>query len=436
MMLAFFRYVLVCWDRTSWLNRHISELVKWKGVLAILSAILVPAIGWCMTMYFCSPATGRIWYFALTTNSTNQTSITVFQPISDTLRGTFRPIVLVMALLILLQLLLTLFFYVCVCYTTWMSTMNIVLKKDADDDVSNKQSSQALKRNSLCDSSMDDVMSTSSASQRNHSTYLESLRIDTTKIASIASINSLNSKNMENRPHSTVIKASVNVHEKTFENSIENEPSIIKNSRHEPKSLNIRSKAKPNQSSIVLKYENPDAIERVKESNQNAILDLNNCSSSLNAKHCPNEQKIVEVQKENTSSKKKKRKFFLPTADDYASSADIAGAHKLNIPLTEVVLCVTQKDITCTAALTSQIVCLCITSALIIYVFQVTGLKITLERYISGIYCMEIGFIMHTLVDPIVCIIFSSNYRVAAKNILQKERNNGNSVARRKGGSN
>ena len=127
----------------------------------------------------------------------------------------------------------------------------------------------------------------------------------------------------------------------------------------------------------------------------------------------------------NASSKqkrprKKKKRLVIPIAEDYKPNLPISEAHLVHIPLTSAVICVSRKDIICTASLTLQVICLLATHFLSIFTFRISGKEVTLERYLSALRTWEISLLMITMVDPLSCIIFSSSYREAAKTIFNK----------------
>ena len=119
----------------------VNDVTK-KSFVAIIVVIVVPAILWTTMMYYGSPATGNLWYFRNAINSTEKESITVFQSIPEDERHKAKPIVIAMNIVILLQLFLTLFFYIKICYDSYMSTLRVNLKRDStreekqDEDIS------------------------------------------------------------------------------------------------------------------------------------------------------------------------------------------------------------------------------------------------------------------------------------------------------------
>ena len=126
----------------------------------------------------------------------------------------------------------------------------------------------------------------------------------------------------------------------------------------------------------------------------------------------------LDVSKIKRSIKRRKRILF-PKVEDYKPVVPISGAKLVNIPLTSAVICVSRKDIICTTSLILQVICLIITYILSFNGFNISGKEVSLERYIWAIRFTELSMLMITMVDPITSMIFSSNYRSAAKSILR-----------------
>ena len=174
--------------------------------------------------------------------------------------------------------------------------------------------------------------------------------------------------------------------------------------------------------------ENPDAIFTI----SNEVIDLNDDDSKFTyldtSSHLDldssigNEDILSHIDLDNTKTKKvlkrRKRKIF-PKVNDYKPVVPISGAKLVNIPLTSAVICVSRKDIICTTSLVLQVVCLIITYILSFNGFNISGKEVPLESYIWAIRFIELSLLMITMVDPVTSMIFSSNYRIAAKNILK-----------------
>ena len=119
-------------------------------------------------------------------------------------------------------------------------------------------------------------------------------------------------------------------------------------------------------------------------------------------------------------------------AKDYKSIIPISGAKLVNVPLTKVVLCLSHQDIVCTASLTSQILCLLITHVLTVFGFRISGEIVSIDAYFASTIAFEMAFLINTMVDPIICIIFSSPYRCAASEFLKGALNKKVTKRRRK----
>ena len=111
----------------------------------------------------------------------------------------------------------------------------------------------------------------------------------------------------------------------------------------------------------------------------------------------------------------------VPKAKLSVTNAAPRGSRNLNVPMTNVVLCVSKKDIICTASLTSQLVCLAVTLLLAASSFSYgRGQIMSLDNNVNNAYSFELAMIINTIIDPMVCVIFSSNFRKAARVIRNK----------------
>ena len=383
MLLAWMRFILIC-CRNSWIYDRVSDTISKGSFFAIVAAIFVPALIWTSIVYFGSPATGIFWVFRPAHSSSYSELITVFQSIPDSERHQGKPIVIVMALLILLQLFLTIFFYIRICYDSFMSTLNVNLKRDRNHE-ERKENDFSVKKEE--NTEMENVQQNYSNSQG-------------TKIFHISGKQSSGNRNEE-------------------EPSKRRIPHILSKD-HKP--------ASPNLLHPKLNNDNADAITEwpdghitsntVTEESSNSISAVSSTDSMNINSEKESKQAMPKVKDKQKKDRKHKNKFFLPTANDYKNFGPVSGAYKINIPLTKVVLCVSQRDIVCTASLTCQIICLILTHVLMVYSFTTSGKKISLSRYESSTICIEIALIINGLVDSLVSLLFSSNFREAAFKIV------------------
>ena len=166
------------------------------------------------------------------------------------------------------------------------------------------------------------------------------------------------------------------------------------------------------------------SIERM-TSNQNVYSTDDPCAITAipdDIVCCSPQLNITEDTQNEIRCTRKTRVILLPTAEDYNNSSSVTGVHKFPVPLTKVVLCLSNSDISCSISLTLQLTCLCITHVLTVFTFLISGQEVSLERYMLSCYSLEAALLINTMVDPIVCIIFSSNYRNAAKTIMTLRR--------------
>ena len=103
------------------------------------------------------------------------------------------------------------------------------------------------------------------------------------------------------------------------------------------------------------------------------------------------------------------------------------GDHVVNIPVANVLLCISRKDVICTLGLTCQIVSLIVTFILTVFGFKISGKIVNVYEMFRGGYYLEAALIINSVVDPIVCVVFSSSFRDAFKRMVR----NSSSIIRR-----
>ena len=484
-MLALVRYVTICTDRTTFLSRNIRETQSTETFLCILVSVLLPAIAWTGALYVGSPATGKMFYFMPTTNSTDPKSITASQNIKEIERGSGRPLVILLASVLAIQLLLTLIISVRICYVSYKSTLSVVLKKgnSMNDNLPNiaKQNEGYLlsKRDGKKDqSSMDKKLYNKHQNKKgnlfnqqlrecdpnancNLKESIECVTIDPNDYATDdQDAITVTSDDMVRRiPHSNSTEDVQNESRSTRKTSaillptaedLDNSTSgtmvykinVCIKKQNDGTGLN-QNEGSRHQSpkdktlDIIHHTKNSEPIQqKIHESDPNENCNLNTSNQNDYATDDPDE--ITAIPDDivcstpqlnstyDTQNKvkctRKTRVILLPTAEDYNQSAYVTGLHKFPVPLTKVVLCLSDSDITCSISLTLQLICLCITHVLTVFSFKISGQEVSLERYMLSCYSMEVAFLINTMVDPIVCVIFSSNFRNAAKAIMTPRR--------------
>ena len=333
MMLAFFRYISVCLQANSWFSKQISLKPTKNKVSIILILMLTPSIIWTASMFFGCPAAGKVWNFESNLNSSNSSLIFASQEISYKNHGRGQTGITVMAFFLVFQLLVTLLLYIKICRTSFMSSMNISLKRKHSANVT---SENIVVSNITC---------------ANPDVPLEKMKNKSkTKICSDKS-----------KPKLKLVK-SISISESNLQMKFTSNENIPKRSQSCRKVMFKRSSSKKTQTGPLLSHGG---------SNTNVKLRSNH----------------------------------------------------LRIPLSKRVVFVSRKDIFCTSSLTLQILCLVLTHGLTIFAFKISGQKVCLRRFIFSYYAFELAFLINTMIHPLICILFSSNYREAAKSILHRFRN-------------
>ena len=94
------------------------------------------------------------------------------------------------------------------------------------------------------------------------------------------------------------------------------------------------------------------------------------------------------------------------------------GDHVVHIPLSNIVFCVSQKDIVCTIGLFCQLTGLVLTFILTILGFRISGKIVPIDNFFPAYYCLESALIINSLIDPIICVAFSGNFRTALLDMI------------------
>ena len=490
-MLALVRYVTMCTDITSCTSRYTRDTQIIKTCFFVLLAVLLPAIAWTCTLYVGSPASGRMFYFIPTTNSTDLISITASQNVKENERGNSRLLLIILTSVLAIQLILTLLISAKIFCISYKSTLNLVLKKDKTTDINlpiiEKQNkgnnfsnhdgkkdqspigkksdykshndkgesiqqkirdcgpneNYTLKESIECitlDSndfatddqdaiaaipddivrrlphinSPDHTQNGSSCTRKSRAILLltaeehgnsTSGKEDYKVNVSIAKENDGNNLNQndDNGNQSPNDKTLGNKHHnKNSESSQQKKPEGESNAKYNPKKSIECIISNP--SGYVT--DDPDAITAIPD-------DILCCNPQLNS---------PDDTQNDIRSTRKTRAILLPSAEDYDNSTSVTGIHKIPVPLTKVVLCLSNSDITCSISLTLQLICLCITHMLTVFTFRIAGQEVSLERYMQSVYSMEVALLINTMVDPIVCVVFSSDFRNAVKAIISLRR--------------
>jgi hypothetical protein len=370
----------------------------------------------------CNPAAGKLWYFKPTQNSTDLTSVTAFQPFLDDERSSGKPILITMVILLILQLTMTLFFYARICYTSYMSTLKVYLKQDFEErDVPETIHYETIKSEKALLS--DHVLALPQPGKACE-TALQKAR---KKLKQRLKINvKLLHRSQTDRQKS--IDIALDYVDENFTKDIKptDDDFYIGSNLKNPKHYNTKNSYSSDMSNdadhdsiVKLSNDNHHKEARIKEHPENSNeRQLKLKTNPFDIGVSGQEENLSSDKTEQTRPKRSSRKMFLPTAEDYTTVGPITGAYKVNIPLTKVVICVSHRDIICTASLTSQMICLCITHMLMIYGFIISGKEVPLWRYVMSAYLMEVAIIFSAAVDPFACILFSSSYRNAAKNMI------------------
>ena len=380
MMLALFRYLAVCHSTNSRFDDIVKGRPSIRGIILIFLGILAPAIIFSASMYFGISATGKMWNFVPILNSPNSTdviTVMAYQHVDKNKRGSGTVVVIIMSCLLALQTLITFFLYASICYTSYQSTINVALKNVSQHEQSLNATHPMKHR----------AATKQNPNENNNPEDIELQDIESADEVKILpeqkDTDANNSKNCDCSKNNN-IRESYNI-----SNEPESKYKVSFKALYEIKTKkpSQQTKADPNAIEVI-------SVETVRAKDHGTTGGFEPCA-------------------------KKKRKVFLPTAEDYKRVIPISGAKLVAVPLTNVVLCLSRHDIVCTASLTSQLVCLLITHVLTVFGFRISGEMVSIDAYDASTFAFEIAFLINTLVDPFICIIFSTSFRCAALEFLK-----------------
>ena len=434
LVLAIIRYAAVC--RVS--NSRVQKLVRMdpskKTMMILLVLLIIPSVLWTIIMDLGSSATGVLWSFKPGVSTSNSSTVIAFQVIQDR-KGKWvsKSVVRAMGVLLFLQVVITVLLYAKICYVSIRSTMRVALKHDFDDP---SKCSQEVQENKDEEVSME---------LRRRKTNKKKSPLENSNSISLSKsngwiTNDIDQTNQAEHANESCIVSLPNTY--TTEHQTWNEfLKEIEHGHERPKTVKRFSQTQQCTTEIIsdktfnspnLSNDDPDAIftissEIICSSNRvESVQDLHDVDKVIPDQ--PVETEFIKSHRRtnsNASSKqkrprKKKKRHVIPMAQDYKTNLPNPDAHLVHIPLTSAVICVSRKDIICTASLSLQVVCLLATHFLSMFTFKISGKEVPLERYLSALRTWEISLLMITMVDPLSCIIFSSSYREAAKTIFHK----------------
>ena len=128
--------------------------------------------------------------------------------------------------------------------------------------------------------------------------------------------------------------------------------------------------------------------------------------------------KKTNVTKRNRNFNKQSTREFINSDGTKTVVQPKVGDHVINVPYTNAVLCISQKDIVCTIGLSCQLTILIITFILCSVAFRMSGKIVPVSEFFQKFYGLEVGFILNSMVNPVVCVIFSTNFREAFKSMV------------------
>ena len=350
------QYTGICLDMQYSLHRYFKQKANLKMILLLGFFIIVPGIIWILVMFYGSDATGKPYNLRL---SANDLTVVAFQEIEGNSRNTKSPILIAMICFHVIQFLGTVIIYVKILYVGYSSTTRVATRRLPSIRDPNEAS-----------------RSTDNGGRNPENANFE---LQTVKCTDEKSL----------KPPKTIF-----LKERKKELKLVND-------------YNNRKCFKSNQiNPISSKYSSVDSAEGLKQSgNTNNETDIKDNARKFQV----SDQGIPSKIRSHKSPDIKGTKTYLQPK---------SGDHVVNIPLSNITFCVSRQDIICTIGLSCQVTSLILAFILCTFGFTISGKVVTLHDFFPAYYCLEAGLIINSLVDPIICVAFSNNFRIALKDII------------------
>ena len=419
-MLAIIRYACICLKGGHRLHRYFTQKIHTTMVIVISILILTPAIIWPIIMLKGSTATGRPYHLQY---APTKSTVVAFQVIEGDQKSARSPIFIVLICFHVLQFLATIFVYVKILYTTYMSTTTAA-RRVVEEDTGVVGPRDNMKLVATKSESLD-----------------ANAKLQPTQGCSVATTQ--NSSN----PSSSIKKQLKKAQENGVKSNVETDDRQISARR---KNINV---AKMIGSELInetpinnpLYYDTDEGPKRNRYENERRLMTTNKttpeskgedkidvCEEEVNQTIGSLRKKpsvpIFMVSTRDTQREGKgkllTRKMssnpvkYLNSAGQRVTMEPKKGDRIVSIPYTNVQLCISRSDIVCTIGLSCQLASLIFTFILTVFGFRISGKIVTINEFFAGYYCLEIALLINSVIDPIVCVIFSQKFRNALKDTI------------------
>ena len=351
------RYTGICLDTQYSLHRNFKQKANLKMILLLGFFIIVPGIIWILVMFYGSDATGKPYNLRLTAN---ESTVVAFQDIGGNSSNTKSPILIVMICFHVIQFLGTVIIYVKILYVGYSSTTRVATRRLPNIRDPNEASSR----------------STDNGRRNPEDANFE-----------LQTVKSTDEKRLK-PPNNIFLKEQ-------------------KQDRKLVNNYNNHKCFKSNQiNPIPNKY---SRVESAEELNQNGSTNNETDTKDNSRKLQVSDQGLpLKILSHKSPDIKGTKTYLQPKSGD----------HVVNIPLSNITFCVSRQDIICTIGLSCQVTSLILAFILCTFGFTISGKVVTLHDFFPAYYCLEAGLIINSLVDPIICVAFSNNFRIALKDII------------------
>ena len=384
-------------------------------VLVLSLAIILPAIIWTIVILFGSNATGLTYHLQFFAANRTMVALQSIENRHEQTKSIIHKIVICFQIL---QFFATFLFYSKILYIAYMSTTKVATRTVMEDNL-NEPTNEIKRIHATTDKSNDcelEIRQTGNMSNKeipgSSKTFYqagqnyndpENVRPESRETNDGTSLDLMTTKDNLSRANA---KRKIDT---------PRDESMLHGSGNTSQSPKSTVKMAELCSNEITKRE--DDIKVVDMKN-NFIGKPHNIKSLTDTTINGSYNKNRNVTKNETIYKKKSPKEFVNSDGTKTVIQPKIGDRVINVPYTNAVVCISQKDIVCTIGLSCQLTILIITFILCSFCFRMTGKIVPLSEFFQGLYSLEIGFILNSMVNPVVCVIFSTNFREAFKSMM------------------
>ena len=422
LVLAIIRYVCCCLGPNYRIYGYFKKKIGGMMILILSISIIIPAIMMTLTIFVGGKFSGRAWHFQF--SSTKET-VVAFQKLARDEERTGAPIMIAIIGFHFLQFVGTISCYCKILYIAYMSTTRIStieLSPDVTFEPQGTMNTNQVSNGRFRKHNRELEDARSSLEQNYLVLKTISYRID--QQGTNETNDNIRADNVENNDKISPCDRNKNESLITGKCNIGNQ-SLLKCKDHKSCRCDTKDKLK---TSNKLRANKPTSISKVSHVVGEQNGGIENLQVGFNSKlFVSRKQNCDKIQSIDERKKTRIKREAIQRVDSDSGKKIIQpklGDRVVSIPRTNVVLCISRTDVICTIALACQLSSLVITFILTIFGIRIAGKIVTIHEYFLAGYFLEIALIINSVVDPIICVVFSSDFRDACKRTFVNMNNN------------